>query len=374
MIEDFELKKYLGLHKSKLDTPCLVIDKKKLLSNLALMRDLAASKKVALRPHIKTHKCSQLAKLQLEYGAVGVCVAKVSEALVMAKAGINSILITSPLVTGQKFVQLAKVMELSTDVSVVVDNWCNARMLDEFCHQQQLKLNILLDIDGGIGRTGAALDDAVDLAVKINSLENLEFIGIQCYAGHLQHIANLEERRKQTHQILSAAGKIKERLLALGLNCHIQTGSGSGTFSLDAELDCITEIQPGSYCVMDQEYAEIEYKESQFLPAMTMLSTVISTNQSDFVTIDAGTKALYKVATKPRIISHNCLNYDWDYFGDEHGKVVAGDGGKLPELGEMLELVVAHCDPTINLFDHFYVTENDVVVDIWKIDARGCCQ
>lgn len=368
------MKEYLGLHKSKLDTPCLVIDKNKLLTNLALMRDLAASKKVALRPHIKTHKCSQLALLQLEYGAVGVCAAKVSEALVMAQAGVGNILITSPVVTEQKMTQLAKVQALTAELAVVVDSWSGAQMLDKFYACRQLKLNVLLDIDGGIGRTGVALENAVELALKINQLPNLNFVGIQCYAGHLQHITNLDERRLQTHRILSAAGTVKAQLLALGVECYIQTGSGTGTFSLDAELNNVTEIQPGSYCVMDQEYAEIDYKESQFLAAMTMLTTVISANQSDFVTVDAGTKALYKVTTKPRIISHEGLNYDWDYFGDEHGKVAAVAGGKLPLIGEVLELVVAHCDPTINLFDYFYVTENDVVVDVWKIDARGCCQ
>ncbi len=373
MIKDFELKEYLGQHKSKLDTPCLVIDKKKLLANLALMRDLATSKNVALRPHIKTHKCSQLALLQLEYGAVGVCAAKVSEALVMAQAGVDNILLTSPLVTIHKLTQLAKVLALA-EVAVVVDSWSGAQLLDEFCSQRQLKLKVLVDIDGGIGRTGVALEDAVELALKINQLPNLKFSGIQCYAGHLQHIADLAERRWQTHAILAAAGKVKAQLLTLGIDCRIQTGSGTGTFSLDAELPEVSEIQPGSYCVMDQEYSEIDYQESPFLPAMTMLTTVISTNQAEFVTVDAGTKALYKVATKPRIISHEDLSYDWDYFGDEHGKVLAGAGGKLPGCGEVLELVVAHCDPTINLFDYFYVTENDVVVDVWKIDARGCCQ
>jgi D-serine deaminase-like pyridoxal phosphate-dependent protein len=126
---------------------------------------------------------------------------------------------------------------------------------------------------------------------------------------------------------------------------------------------------------MDQEYSDIEYKESKFLPAMTMLTTVISANHDTHVTVDAGTKALYKVATKPYIISHPGLAYDWDYFGDEHGKVFPTNvHNLLPKLGEQVELLVAHCDPTINLFDHFYITENDIVIDRWDIDLRGCCR
>ena len=365
--------KYLGLHKNQLPTPCLVIDKSKLLSNLSLMQQLAKDKGVNVRPHAKTHKCSKIAQLQLEYGAIGICVAKLSEAQVMVQAGINGILITSPIVADNKINQLAELVRQAPDTTQVVDNLDNAAKLNQVFQDHKLSLNVLLDIDAGIGRTGVALDKAMDYAHKINQFSNLKFKGIQCYAGHLQHISDLAQRRMLSHQILQAAGAIKTQLLAQGINCQIQTGSGTGTFSLDAELTTVSEIQPGSYCVMDQEYSDIEYKEQQFLPAMTMLTTIISNNHSTHVTVDAGTKALYRVATKPRIISHENLHYDWDGFGDEHGKVTAVSGD-LPAPREIIELVVAHCDPTINLFDYFYITENDYVVDIWTIDARGCCQ
>ncbi|MBX9598688.1 MAG: DSD1 family PLP-dependent enzyme [Burkholderiales bacterium] len=363
----------LGLHKNQLPTPCLVIDRNKLTSNLSLMQQLAKDKGVNVRPHAKTHKCSKIVKLQLEYGAVGICVAKISEAQVMVQAGIKGILITSPVVADNKINQLPDLIKQAPDTMLVVDNLDNTAKLNQVFQEHNLMLNVLLDIDAGIGRTGVALDKAVDYAHKINQFSNLKFKGIQCYAGHLQHINELAKRRMLSHQILQAAGAIKAQLLAEGIDCQIQTGSGTGTFSLDAELATVSEIQPGSYCVMDQEYSDIEYKEQRFLPAMTMLTTVISTNHSTHVTVDAGTKSLYKVATKPEIISHEHLSYDWDGFGDEHGKVTA-TSGNLPALGEVLELIVAHCDPTINLFDYFYITENDYVVDIWMIDARGCCQ
>lgn len=364
---------YLGLHKNQLPTPCLIIDRNKLTSNLSLMQQLAQDKEVNVRPHTKTHKCSKIAKLQLEHGAIGICVAKLSEAQVMAQAGIRGILITSPVVAENKIKWLLDLIRQAPDTMLVIDNLDNAAKLNQIFQEHNLSLNVLLDIDAGIGRTGVDLSQAVDYAHKINRLGNLKFKGIQCYAGHLQHISNLAQRRTLSHQVLQAAGEIKTQLLAQEIDCQIQTGSGTGTFSLDAELATVSEIQPGSYCVMDQEYSDIEYKEPQFLPAMTMLTTVISNNHAAHVTVDAGTKALYRVATKPQIISHEHLNYDWDSFGDEHGKVTALSGD-LPTLGEVLELVVAHCDPTINLFDCFYITEDDHVVDIWTIDARGCCQ
>ena len=317
------MRNWLGLHKRELPTPCLVIDKEKLHANLALMNHLAKLKNVAVRPHVKTHKCSQLAQLQLDYGAVGICVTKVSEALVMARAGITGILITSPVIARNKIPSLIGVLELAPDTMIVIDNPENAIQLNSCMAEGNLMVNVLIDIDGGIGRTGVTDFDAIKLALVIKSLPYLKLKGIQCYAGHLQHIADISERRSQSHAILVKAAGVRHKLLELGFDCHIQTGSGTGTFSIDAELDCVTEIQPGSYCVMDQEYSNIEYKEQKFLSAMTMLTTVISNNHISHVTVDAGTKALYRVVTKPEIISHSELIYDWDGFGDEHGKITA---------------------------------------------------
>lgn len=365
----------IGINKYQLDTPCLIIDKIKLLSNLKLMQQLAKQAGVNVRPHAKTHKCTKLAKLQLEHAAIGICVAKVSEAYVMAKAGIHGILITSPVVTKNKINTLLEILHQAPDTMLVIDNMNNAANLNQILGSHNLSLNVLLDIDGGIGRTGVNLVTAVDIAKQIHALPNLNFKGIQCYAGHIQHIPELAKRREASSNILNKASAIKQQLLTLGIPCHIQTGSGTGTFSLDAEISGVTEVQPGSYAVMDQEYANIEYKEQKFLAAMTMLTSVISTNHKTHVTVDAGTKALYKVDTKPRVISHSHLAYDWGSFGDEQGKITVVDSnGTLPKLGEVLELIVAHCDPTINLFDHFYITENDIVIDVWDIDLRGKCQ
>ena len=366
---------YLGLHKSQLDTPALVIDKNKLLNNIMLMQKLATAKSISVRPHAKTHKCTRLAQLQQTYGAIGICITKVSEALIMAQNSVTGLLITSPVITGTKIRHLIEVVKLAPDTILVVDNLDNAYTLNTIFKAQNLHLNILVDIDAGIGRTGVIPANTLDLIHQIIKLHNINFLGIQCYAGHLQHITNLADRRTKSHEILNIAGQIKQQLIDFGIPCKIQTGSGTGTFSIDAEVTAVTEIQPGSYCVMDQEYNDIEHKDAKFLPAMTMLTTVISTNHGSHVTVDAGTKALYRVDTKPKIISHTNLCYDWDSFGDEHGKVSRiNNEGTLPMLGEVLELVVAHCDPTINLFDYFYITDNDIVIDRWHIDLRGCCQ
>ncbi len=366
--------------KQELNTPCLIIDKKKLEYNLNVMRQHSLDHKINIRPHVKTHKSSKLAALQIEYGAIGISAAKVSEAEVLINNGISSILITSPVVTKAKIANLMACVKKAPETMVVVDNETNLIDLNAAGQSIATKINVLIDIDPGIGRTGIDPMLSLNFALKIKELSWLNLMGIQCYAGNLQHIASYEDRKRQSSQIMEMASVIVKQLRNKGILCPILTGTGTGTYDIDSEASEITEIQPGSYAVMDAEYAAIGSKTNPksfttFKPAMTLLTTVISSNRGEHVTVDAGTKSLYfDITTKPQIISHFGLCYDWGGFGDEHGKITAMGNTRLPRNGEILEMIVPHCDPTINLFDKFYIVENDILVDIWDIDLRGKSQ
>ncbi|CEG56891.1 DSD1 family PLP-dependent enzyme [Legionella fallonii] len=368
-----------NIKKSQLDTPCLIIDKQTLISNLELMRAHGIKNNVSIRPHVKTHKCTELAKLQIEYGAIGISAAKISEAEELINKGIRNVLITSPIVTKEKIRRLISCIQQAPDTIIVVDNEHNLNDLNEAANAISFKINVLVDIDPGIGRTGVNPDLALDFALKTNNFNSLNLMGIQCYAGNLQHISSYEERKNSSLNIMRNASNIAQIFREHGLNCSIVTGAGTGTYDIDIEAG-VTEIQPGSYTVMDVEYSVIGSKENSqcfhtFKPAMTLLTTVISSNRKEHVTVDAGTKSIYvDKKHRPLIISHNDLEYDWGGFGDEHGKITALNNASLPTNGEILELIVPHCDPTINLFDKFYIVENDKVIDIWDIDLRGKSQ
>lgn len=374
------LEKGKKLHKSELDTPCLVIDKSALEFNLNVMRQHAQDTKIHIRPHVKTHKCSQLAKLQMKYGAIGISAAKVSEAEGLIHAGLKNILITSPVVTHHKIKRLMACVEKAPDTLVVVDNEQNLHDLNEAAQAIQTKINILIDLDPGLGRTGINPEIALDFAQKTMQFQWLSLQGIQCYAGNLQHINSFEERKYRSLQVMEIASKVVKQLKKSGIPCNILTGTGTGTYDIDVEASEITEIQPGSYTVMDVEYGLIGSKKDHtsfttFKPAMTLLTTVISSNREEHVTVDSGTKSIYvDTKTKPRIISHEGLYYDWGGFGDEHGKITADKNCELPKNGTVIELIVPHCDPTINLYDKFYIVENGMVIDIWEIDLRGKSQ
>jgi D-serine deaminase-like pyridoxal phosphate-dependent protein len=368
------------MNKMELDTPCLVIEKSALEFNLNIMREHSHNTKVNIRPHVKTHKCSQLAKLQIKYGAIGISAAKVSEAEVLINAGIKNILITSPVVTENKIRRLISCVEKAHETLIVVDNERNLQDLNEAGQSIQSKINVLIDLDSGIGRTGIKPENALNFALKIGQFKWLNLMGIQCYAGNLQHITSYEERKTRSLQIMEMASSVVKQLRQSEIHCSILTGTGTGTYDIDVDASEITEIQPGSYTVMDVEYSIIGSKTNgasftTFKPAMTLLTTVISSNRKEHVTVDSGTKSIYFDAhNKPQIISHKGLHYDWGGFGDEHGKITADKSGHLPKNGEVLELIVPHCDPTINLFDKFYIVENGVVEDIWEIDLRGMSQ
>jgi len=371
---------YIGLSKWSLDTPCLVVDEEILEKNIRTMQSYIASLGKQLRPHAKTHKCSRIAQKQVEAGCRGICVAKISEAGVLVEKGFKGVLITSPVVTDQKIDRLLACLSRDPGLMVVVDNPTNARTLNEAAKKQGLNLSVLVDLDPGMGRTGVAFQDGLALGQRIERLPSLRLRGIQCYAGQVQHIPSFEERRQSSVSWLEQAAGVFRQFQKSGLPCEIFTGSGTGTHEIDCQVAELTDLQVGSYTLMDTEYLNIgssgnPRKFEKFPPALTLLTTVISTNHREFFTVDAGLKALYHHGGTPAVLYPDGLGLQYEWRGDEHGRIALPPGARRKfEIGEVLELVVSHCDPTVNLFDALYVTRKGQVADVWPVDMRGKCQ
>ena len=370
----------IGLHKTQLDTPCLVIDYDMLLTNLKKMQQHCQSNGINYRPHCKTHKCSTLAKLQLEYGAIGLSVAKLSEAEVFISKGLTSILVTSPVVGLTKLTRLERLLKTTDQLLLVVDDAENILELQKIGKRLDKKISVLLDIDGGIGRTGVSMKDGLFFVELIVKQCHLQFMGIQRYAGHLQHIEDYQQRYQRSLDIMQQASDFVKQLRQKGISCPIFTGAGTGTYDIDVHAEHLTEIQPGSYVVMDVEYQHIGSKENQsffhhFFPSLTLLTSVISYHHASHLTVDAGTKAIYlDVKHYPKVLSHQGLIYEWGGFGDEHGKIFIEKPDDSIALGSIIELQIPHCDPTINLYDKFYIIQNERVIAVWDIDCRGKSQ
>ena len=224
------------------------------------------------------------------------------------------------------------------------------------------------------------LPKALELAELVLASKHLRLKGIQAYAGQVQHIQRYDERKTASLECLSQAAEVFRQLQAKAASCTIFSGAGTGTCEIDLEIAELTELQVGSYALMDAEYLAIESARQPefagFFPAaLTLLTTVVSASQETHVTVDAGLKSLYRDGGHPQVVTadYRALRYDW--FGDEYGRLSAQDKtAALPRLGTVVELVVSHCDPTVNQFDCYYVTRGDKVVDQWPIDMRGRSQ
>lgn len=366
-------------YKHDLDTPCLVLDMDVLERNLQKMQAIVRRAGKNIRPHAKTHKCSALARKQIEAGAIGVCVAKVSEAEALVKAGIDAILITGPVITPPKVERLVDLAKTSPSLMIVVDHLDTIELLDTVLRSRGVRMDVLLDLDIGLNRTGVRPQDAVALARQIVSRPGLRLRGIQAYAGQVQHICSYATRKQTSHQCLREAVTVFRELRDSVPTCTIFSASGTGTFDIDLAVPEITELQVGSYVCLDTEYLAIgsandDARFVSFDPALRLLTTVVSTNQERFVTVDAGLKSLYRDGGRPQVIDpeNSALEYDW--FGDEYGKITSTDDSELPLLGTVLELVTSHCDPTVNMFDNFFLTRGHEVIGSWPIDLRGCSQ
>ena len=266
--------------KSDLDTPCLILDLDILERNLKKMQAVAGAAGKNLRPHAKTHKCSLLAKMQLAAGAVGICAAKVSEAEALVQAGIPNVLVTGPVATPEKIARLISLLRTAPFLMTVVDHPASIELLEKLLAGAGLTLDVLVDLDIGHGRTGVAPGKAMELAERVLASDRLRLRGIQAYAGNVQHIPRYRDRRAASLKGLKQAAAVFRQLQSRAESCTIFSASGTGTAKIDLAIPELTELQAGSYALMDAEYLAIECADgsecADYQPALTMLTTVVS--------------------------------------------------------------------------------------------------
>ena len=361
--------------RAKLATPALVLDLDAFERNLARMAEHCRTAGLALRPHAKTHKSLAVAKAQIAAGAIGICCAKLGEAEAMAEGGIDSILVTSPVVAAQGIARLMALDAKISDLMVVIDNPLNAEALAAAAAEAGRSLKVLVDLDIGLHRTGIRPGaDALALAEQIAAAEHLELRGLQAYAGHLMHIHDFAERREKSLAGMKVLGEMRDALREKGLACDIVSGGGTGTFNIDPEARVLTELQGGSYIFMDKQYNDVALGNGATFPFETALSvqmSVVSANTKNLATTDAGFKSFATDADPPALLSGAPEGAGYFFFGDEQGGILLPDGARL-EIGSILTAMTPHCDPTVNLYDAYHVVRGDTLVDIWPIEARGC--
>ena len=362
------------ISKWEIDTPALCVDLDALEANLATLQQTVVRNGIASRPHAKTHKCPAIARLQIENGSVGICTAKVGEAVAMYEHGIDEILMTTINATLFKITRAMNLRRQCSGFIQATDTPGNARDLSAAAEALGIVADVVVDIDSGGHRTGVPPGQpALELAQLVDQLPGLRLQGMLCYDGGSQHVKGFDTRRARTLERLVPATETYDLMQRSGLNTGIFSGGGTGTYNIDHETRGLTDIQVGSYVFMDAQYLAIGGSGSDlysdFDTSLTILTTVLNAQYEGRVTTDAGAKACTINQPWPIVKGETGMSYTSG--SDEFGTLRYDDPSRTYKLGDKLELIVSHCDPVVNLYDQMYAVRNDRVEAVWRIAARG---
>jgi D-serine deaminase-like pyridoxal phosphate-dependent protein len=361
--------------RTRLETPALVLDADAFEANLQALTGMARAAGLGLRPHAKSHKCAEIARRQMEAGALGIACAKTGELLALFEAGINRLMLTAPVVSRRKIDRLTEAAARGAEITVVVDHPNQIADYAASAHEAGIRLAVLVECDIGQRRTGVAKPEAaVALARQIAEQDSLVFAGVQGYAGFVQHVFDHEARRAENRQAMGRLLAIVNALDEAGLPPAIVTGGGTGSHLLDLEDKVLTEVQAGSYVFMDEDYRRVDLHGSGadvFGTALFVVVTVIAHNLHGDAIVDAGSKSFAVDGPLPRAYLDGREIGTITFVGDEFGRLETAPGKPAPALGTRLECTVPHCDPTANLHDFLHVVRADRLEDIWPIEARG---
>ena len=363
---------FIGMHKTELDTPALLIDLDKMEANIATMANYFSTVNTDLRPHVKTHKTPIIAHKQIAAGAIGVTCAKLGEAEAVIHAGIRDVLIANQVVGAQKIARLINLAKHS-EIMVAVDSAENVQAISEAAAAKGATVRMLVEVNIGMDRCGVEPGKpTLALAEQIHRSPNVIFEGLMGYEGHTVAKPNRSERDATAREAMQLLVDAKRYLEKHGVQVSIMSGGGTGTFNITGSIPEMTEVQAGSYVLMDSTYRNVEGVGDHFDCALSVLATVVSRPSADRVIADTGLKVLAKEFGIPQPVGINGV--EMTGLSEEHGKMQVSDENVSLKPGDKLEILPTHCCTTVNLHDKYYGIRNGIVESVWNIAARGKSQ
>jgi len=364
------------MHVSEIDTPALVVDLDILERNLRRVADYTGEHGLRLRPHTKTHKSTRLARRQLEAGAAGLTVAKVSEAEVMLGAEPADLLVAYPVIGQGKLARLCEVAR-RTRVTVALDSAFAARQLSDAARAAQVEVGVLAEVDVGLGRVGVAPGEPLlRLAQTICNLPHLAFEGITFYPGHIKDlgeagVAALAQLRDLLHEILA-------QFRRAGMEVKIVSGGSTPTLYHSHELEGLTEIRPGTYVFNDVNTVRSGGCDLADCAAYIQ-ATIVSTAHPGQIIVDGGSKTF----SSDRLV--NSAEPSFGYLveapaarfhkmNEEHGFVDVTACDTQFSIGDRVRIIPNHICVAVNLHEQVYGIRGETVEEIWKVEARGKLQ
>jgi D-serine deaminase-like pyridoxal phosphate-dependent protein len=349
-----------------LPTPALVLDIAALDRNIRRMADAFRDGPSRLRPHVKAHKTPEIARRQLSAGScVGLTCATVSEAESVSRL-CDDILIANEVVGPGKCERVAALAQ-RVRMTVAVDSAAGLDAIGRAATCAGVTVGVLVDLNVGQMRCGVLPgDEALALARLVMSAGGVALRGLMGYEGHVVGLPERSEREARARVAMDGLVESAHMLRMNGLPCEVVSAGGTGTFDISGRIPGITEIQAGSYVLMDAEYGRLDIPFEQ---AFWVLGTVISRPDATRVVADCGHKSVAKDHGLPHV-RDNIGGASVVSLNDEHATIACQPGCDL-RIGDRVFLRPSHTDPTINLHDVFYVIDGDHVADVWPITARG---
>ena len=360
------------MNKADLPTPCMIVDLHLLEKNLPRMAAHCRTTGIQLRGHVKVHKSPEIARRQIALGAIGVTCATIAECELMSQSGIRGALLTRQVASRNNIGRFVALAKKDATFGAVVDDPIAAAWLQEAAASEGVKLKTVVDVYAGLTRHGIEPGEpALALAKQVDTSKNLKLIGLMGYSGGASHTKGWDQRKKKSQDDIAGLTETVAAARKSGLPVEIVTGGSTGTYNIDPEGKTLTELQAGSFVFMDTIYRQIGGKTdpttyTDFDPALTVMTTVISKRHPNQCTIDAGNKALLRptdqVKGRPEVQIQN--------QGAEYGILLWNDGDGF-KLGDRVELYPSNLDMSTNVYDRYYVARGDRIVDVWPIMGRG---
>jgi D-serine deaminase-like pyridoxal phosphate-dependent protein len=352
----------IGRHRSEIITPALLLDLPAARRNITKMGEQMRAMPADLRPHIKVHKSPELARLQVEAGAIGISTATVWEAIVMARSGLGGIFVVNTVAGPEKLAALAG-LACDADVMVAVDDVGNAAEIAAAAREIGSTIGVLIEVDTGMDRAGVdSMDEALALAQGVVGLDGVRLMGVSGYEGHCSLTPERELRHQREQKAMAFLVDTAEALREHGIPCPIVSAGGTATWDWTGSYPGVTESQAGSYAVMDHFHGAMvgDFEHSVFV------ATTVISKPGNRLVVDAGSKSV-GAPNLATIVGRDLPNFRFD---EEHGIFDATNGTEL-RVGDVVELVPGYAPATVNWYDAYHVLEDDHVVDIWPVIPRG---